>query len=102
LLGALGYGPALAHDCESGEPLRPEWTYTFEPESGPRRTLVDTAGESFRGRDLISLRERMLDDADSLRAAKMLLGRALAVHLGSRPLKSRGVLKEIIDRGLIQ
>jgi DNA repair protein RecO (recombination protein O) len=92
----------LAHDCESGEPLREEWTYVFEPESGPRRASVDTAGDSFRGKDLISLRERVLDDADSLRAAKALLGRALAVHLGSRPLKSRGVLKEIIDRGLIQ
>jgi DNA repair protein RecO (recombination protein O) len=102
LLGALGYGLELAHDCESGEPLREEWTYVFEPESGPRRALVDTATDSFRGKDLISLRERMLDDADSLRAAKVLLGRALAVHLGSRPLKSRGVLKAIIDRGLVQ
>ena len=102
LLRALGYGLELANDCRSGEPLREEWTYVFEPESGPCRALVDTAGESFRGRDLISLRERMLDDADSLRAAKTLLGRALAVHLGARPLKTRSVLKAIVDRGLIQ
>jgi DNA repair protein RecO (recombination protein O) len=101
LLRALGYGLELAHDFQSGEPLRAEWTYVFEPESGPRRA-VETASESFRGKDLISLRERTLDDADSLRAAKVLLGRALAVHLGERPLKTRTVLKAIIDRGLNQ
>jgi DNA repair protein RecO (recombination protein O) len=102
LLRALGYGLELARDCRSGEPLREEWTYVFEPESGPRRAMVDTTGESFRGKDLISLRERMLEDADSLRAAKVLLGRALAVHLGARPLKTSGVRKAIVDRGLIQ
>jgi DNA repair protein RecO (recombination protein O) len=102
LLRALGYGLELAHDCQSGEPVREDWTYLFEPESGPRRALVDKANESFRGKDLISLRERMLDDADSLRAAKVLLGRALAVHLGSRPLKTSGVRKAIVDRGLNQ
>ena len=102
LLHALGYGPELARDCQSGEPLRAEWTYVFEPESGPRRAVADASSESFRGSDLISLRERALDDPNSLRAAKLLLGRALAVHLGSRPLKTRGVLKAIIDRGFNQ
>jgi DNA repair protein RecO (recombination protein O) len=102
LLRALGYGPELARDCESGEPLRDEWTYSFEPESGARRARAEAGGERFRGRDLISLREKTLDDPDSLRAAKVLLGRALAVHLGSRPLKTRDVLKAIVDRGLNQ
>jgi DNA repair protein RecO (recombination protein O) len=102
LLNALGYGPELRRDCESGEPLRAEWTYAFEPESGPRRTAADAGSESFRGKDLISLRERALDDADSLRAAKLLLGRSLAQHLGPRPLRTRGVLKAIVDRGLRQ
>jgi recombinational DNA repair protein (RecF pathway) len=41
-----------------------------------------------------------LDDADSLRAAKRLLARALNSYLGDRPLKSRGVFKDIVDRGL--
>ena len=102
LLRALGYGLELAHDCQSGEPVREEWTYVFEPESGPRRASIDTAGDSFRGKDLISLRERMLDDADSLRAAKVLLARALQVHLGSRPLKTHSVRKAIVERGLNQ
>jgi DNA repair protein RecO (recombination protein O) len=100
LLDALGYAPELARDFQSGEPLREEWTYVFEPESGPRRAVADASSESFRGRDLIALRERMLDDPDSLRAAKLLLGRALEAHLGSRPLKTRDVLKAIVDRGL--
>jgi DNA repair protein RecO (recombination protein O) len=102
LLNALGYGPELRQDCESGEPLREEWSYSFEPESGPRRTATGADCESFRGKDLISLREKILDDVESLRAAKLLLGRSLAQHLGPRPLRTRGVLKAIVDRGLKQ
>jgi DNA repair protein RecO (recombination protein O) len=101
LLQALGYGLELERDGDSGEPLHADRTYLFEPENGPRQAAGALAGrEGFRGRDLISLREKVLDDADSLRAAKLLLGRALAAHLGARPLRSRSVLKAIVDRGL--
>jgi DNA repair protein RecO (recombination protein O) len=84
-LRALGYGLELDRDIRSGEPLQAEGSYLFELENG---------------RDLISLREQVLDDADSLRAAKRLLARALNSYLGDRPLKSRGVFKDIVDRGL--
>lgn len=101
LLRALGYGLELDRDAESGEPLRPESSYVFAPEDGCRRAAEPSSGQdAFRGRDIISLRESLLDDSESLRTAKALLGRALAAHLGGRPLKSRSVFKEILDRGL--
>src|SRR5690606_33837994 len=100
-LHALGYGLALDCDAETGEPIHPEHRYLFELERGPRAVKGNAPeGETFRGHDLISLRDEALHDEESLLAAKRLLGRALAVYLGERPLKSRIVLKDIVERGL--
>jgi DNA repair protein RecO (recombination protein O) len=99
LLEALGYGVELGRDVHTGEPLRPDAAYVFEPEAGPARREARAAEEQFSGRDLISLRDRALNDPDSLRAAKRLLGGILRTHLGERPLKSREVMKEIYDGG---
>jgi DNA repair protein RecO (recombination protein O) len=83
LLEALGYGLA------------------YEAEHGLRATAFgDPDDELFSGRELISLREHVLDDEQSLRAAQRLLGRVLRLYLGERPLKSRLVLQDIVRRGL--
>lgn len=101
LLRALGYGLELERDVQSGEPLQSDWSYVFEAEHGPRRELGTAAGSgAFRGKDLISLREQVLDDSDSLQAAKHLLSRTLNAYLGDRPLKSRNVFRDIVGRGL--
>ena len=101
MLHALGYGLGLDRDVDSGEPLETDASYAFEAESGFRRAAAPADGrERFRGRDLIALREKALDDAESLRAARALLDRALQTYLGERPLRSRGVFKDIHDRGL--
>jgi DNA repair protein RecO (recombination protein O) len=101
LLGALGYGLELDVDAASGEPLRADSRYVFEPELGPR--AVDQAEPNtdvFSGSELISLRERDLGDDATLRAAQRLLGRVLRLYLGDRPLRSRLVLQDIVSRGL--
>ena len=54
----------------------------------------------FFGRDLIALREEMLDDKKSLKAAKRLLQRVLQLYLGERPLRTRMVLSELFGKGL--
>lgn len=101
LLRALGYGLELDRDVRSGEPLQAEGSYLFELENGPTQASEPASDhDGFRGRDLISLREQVLDDVDSLRAAKRLLARALSTYLGDQPLKSRSVFKDIIDRGM--
>ena len=101
LLQALGYGLNLADDVETGEPIRAESRYYFEPERGARLVL-EPANESnfYWGRELISLNNEKLDDTDSLRAAKRLLAQVLRVYLGERPLKTRSVMRDIFDRGI--
>jgi DNA repair protein RecO (recombination protein O) len=101
LLGALGYGLELDVDSVTGEPLRAESTYVYELEQGLRRVeRHDLDADVYVGRDLLALRDRALDDDDSLRTAQRLLGRVLRAHLGERPLKSRLVLQDIVSRGL--
>ena len=101
LLEALGYGLELDADVATGEPLRAESRYAYEAEHGLRATeFGDPDADVFSGRALISLREHVLDDDDSLRAAQRLLGRVLRLYLGERPLKSRLVLQDIVRRGL--
>jgi DNA repair protein RecO (recombination protein O) len=101
LLHALGYALELGGDSTSGEPLRADASYVYELEGGLRRAdIADSEADAYPGRDLISLRERRLDDEGSLRTAQRLLGRALKAHLGERPLKSRLVLQDIVSRGL--
>jgi DNA repair protein RecO (recombination protein O) len=101
LLQALGYGLELDGDAETGEPLRAECSYVYELERGLRRADdVGADADVYSGRDLESLRDRVLDDDGSLRTAQRLLGRALKAHLGERPLNSRLVLQDIVSRGL--
>ena len=98
LLGALGFGLQLEVEAVTGRPLSADQDYTFSLDDGARQT----SGESgYRGADLIALREERLDGASSLRAARQLLGEAIARQLGSRQLKTREVLRDIDARGLI-
>ncbi len=100
-LEALGYGLNLYDDVETDEPIRAENRYYFEPEHGARSAAGSSGGDDlYRGRDLISLRNETLDDEECLRAAKRLLSRALRVYLGDRPLKTRSVLRDILDTGV--
>jgi DNA repair protein RecO (recombination protein O) len=102
LLRALGYGLELDGDATTGEPLRADLRYVFEFEHGPRATdLAEPNVDVYSGHELISLREQVLDDELSLRAAQRLLGRVLRAYLGDRPLRSRLVLQDIVSRGLV-
>lgn len=100
-LEGLGYGIGLEQDAETGEPIRPDGRYRFEPEHGVSIQEASATGpDIFSGRELISLREERLDDEDSVKAAKRLLKRVLRIYLGERPLSTRSVLKDVYGRGL--
>ena len=98
LLRSLGFGLELGRDVVSHEPIRPELSYSVDVESGPR-AMTDAGGYS--GRDLISLRDERLEDDASVAAARDLLGRALALHLGARGLRSSDVARDIVARGIV-
>jgi DNA repair protein RecO (recombination protein O) len=98
LLDALGYRIDLDHDCRSGEPIEPERDYVFEHEGGLTATKTNPGMETFSGRHLISLREHRLDEPASRTTAKRLLSGILGMHLGARPLKTRQVMRDIVNR----
>jgi DNA repair protein RecO (recombination protein O) len=102
LLEALGYRVDLEQDFRTGEPIARDGNYRLEHESGLTAASADPTMEVFSGKHLISLREHRLDDPESLAAAKRLLGRILRHHLGDRPLKTRRVMRDIVDRKLEQ
>ncbi len=100
-LDALGYRVDLQHDCRTGEPVGDEGMYAFEHEGGVTALTGQPAADAISGSHLISLREHRLEDAESLRAARLFLGRILHQHLGGRPLKTRQVLRDLVDRRLV-
>lgn len=100
-LDALGYRVDLEQDFRTGEPIRPDCDYYFEHEGGMTASSASRTMEAISGRHLISLREHRLEDADSLGAAKRLLGHILHLQLGGRPLRTRQVMREIVDRKLV-
>lgn len=100
LLEVLGYRVDLEQDFRTGEPITSEGDYVLEHESGLTASDADPTMEKFSGEHLISLREHRLDDSESLGTARRLLGRILNFHLGGRPLKTRRVMRDIVDRNL--
>ena len=100
-LRALGYGLDLDRDADTGEPLQAERRYVLELDNG-LKAADDSVPDAavYRGRELIALGRRELSDVECLRSAKRLLGTVLNQHLGERPLKSRSVFRDIVDRGL--
>jgi recombinational DNA repair protein (RecF pathway) len=99
LLEALGFGVDLERDFRTGEPIEPGLEYTFEHEGGLTVSRSAADKHQYSGRHLISLREQDLNDSDSLRAARRLLSHVLEHYLGSRPLKTSAVMREIVDAG---
>lgn len=100
LLEALGYRLDLEHDFRTGEPIDPDRHYVFEHEGGLTNGGMNTTMKQYSGRHLIALREHRLDEPEGQRAARVLLGSILDVHLGERPLETRRVLRDIVERGL--
>lgn len=95
LLEALGYGLILDHDSQY-EAIDPAAWYAVDPEGLPERTIAGRADALVvRGSSLVALaREGTLDEPAAW-DAKRLMRAALAPHLGSRPLKSRELYRQL-------
>jgi DNA repair protein RecO (recombination protein O) len=101
LLAALGYGLVLDQDVLSGDPIELDRAYDYWPDRGPIR---QGGGETqalgiigIRGCTLHALATERLDDASALREAKVLMRTLLAVHLGEKPLHSRGLFRPVLS-----
>lgn len=96
LLDELGYGFPLSEDLD-GVPVDPARSYTVLPDVGVRPVqpgvaeLEDEVALCIGGAELLAIAEGRLGSPAVLRAAKRLARRALAPHLGDRPLVSRSL-----------
>jgi len=95
LLTELGYGIDFAAEAEGGPPIEAGADYEFDSGAGFRRR---SGGASERiavvsGAALLAIGRDDYRDSGTRRAARLIMRRALAVHLGPRPLASRALLR---------
>ncbi len=97
LLSEIGYGATFDVDAESGVAIDPNARYVFQPERGAMRA-DGQPGCPVSGRTLLDLAEDRFDRPATLAEAKMLM-RALINHtLGTKPLYTRQLLRELTCR----
>ena len=87
LLGELGYGFDLDHDC-NGKPIAIQGLYRLQVDSGFQPVGQFQPGV-FQGGELLAMADADWTAPGALAAAKRLMRQALAPHLGGRPLVSR-------------
>lgn len=89
LLDVLGYGFSLSTDAQ-GQPLDPQQGYVWHAGAGLQRVQDPLlSGAGLAGYALLAMAADDWTATTTLRAAKLLMRQALAVHLGDRPLVSR-------------
>lgn len=100
LLEALGYGLNLTAEPGTGEAVTAEGRYLFRSESGPERVVARTDDDAavVSGASLLAMVNGDFTDAQVLRDAQRILRRAIDRQLGTRPLKSREVLRDMYLR----
>lgn len=91
LLEALGYGPELNREADTGASLDPDAAYVCPPDSGPVRCRpgYEAEGPVVHGSTLLALQRGEFSDPRNLREARDLMRALLAPRLGDRPLHSR-------------
>ena len=101
LLQELGYGLLLDHEAENGQPVVAEALYEYRLECGPMACGGRRENGVFlRGSSLLALHAEQLDDAAACREARQLMRAVLSLYLGSRPLRTREVARQMaVSRG---
>lgn len=87
LLATLGYAVNFYQDAV-GQAILPERYYHYDPEQGFMVTPSQLA-ETWQGSILLAIAKEDFNQQATRQAAKLILRRALAQQLGSKPLKSR-------------
>jgi DNA repair protein RecO (recombination protein O) len=93
-LKECGYEVSFGFDAETGEPVEPARSYRFVPDVGFH--AVDEAVDDrlvFGGATLCAIAADDYSDNSVRRSAKQIMRRALAPHLGERPIGSRELFR---------
>lgn len=98
LLEALGYGLQLGQDVDGAE-LDPQILYDYLLDHGPVPLARDAVarGVKLSGRSLLAMQAECFDDEQVRRDARRLTRAALDLHLGGAPLKTRAVLRQLLN-----
>jgi DNA repair protein RecO (recombination protein O) len=99
LLAAMGYELVLDRLADHGEPLKPQGRYVVQPDQGVYPALASDAaidgGAVLTGETLLRLARGESMNPVQRREARDLMRRALAPHLGSKPLRSRELFQSL-------
>lgn len=94
LLQGLGYGLLLDHAVDTGKPVEPGGLYRYEADHG-LVTASSPGRHVFGGSGLLAFNREDLEDVDVRNDARRLMRLVLARHLGSKPLHSRGLYRQL-------
>jgi len=90
VLTAAGFGLQLEHESPSGQEIRPDAWYVYQPESGPvpRDPESERAEDLVSGAALLALKSGEIND-QHLRELKFLMRKLVRYHLGDRAIRSQ-------------
>lgn len=92
LLQQLGYGLNFSIDAKSQEPIVPDQRYIFDSAIG----FVSAHHGGFQGDQLLAIAADNYDQLATRRVAKLVARQALQSILGSKPLNSREMFRQLI------
>ncbi len=96
LLSEIGYAATFHEEAETARPVREEQAYHFVPERGPY--AGEGAGIPVSGRTLLDMDQDRFDSPATRAEAKQLMRALINHHLGGKPLYTRQMLKELIEK----
>jgi len=97
LLQEIGFELQLSMDAIHQQPVEPDKTYRYDPESGAVEAGEGPADRVYPGSILLALANDDYSDRKLMRGMRQLLQGILAHHLGSKPLASQQVLHSLLS-----
>ncbi len=98
LLSEIGYAATFHEEAETAQPVCEEQAYYFVPERGPYAGKGNSAGIPVSGRTLLDMDQDRFDSPVTRAEAKQLMRALINHHLGGKPLYTRQMLKELIEK----
>ncbi len=97
-LKECGYEVTFAYDADSGEAVQADLCYRYVPDVG-FHAVTEEVDERlvFSGGTLLAIARDDYADGAVRRAAKQIMRRALAPHLGDKPIVSRALYRREIS-----
>lgn len=99
LLSEIGYAATFHEEAESAKPVQRAQHYVFVPERGPYADEGSGGlGIPVSGQTLLDMDEDRFDSPVTRAEAKQLMRALINHHLGGKPLYTRQMLKELIEK----